>query len=130
MYSLITSHSQFFYVNWEWPGNEASKGMFSHLSIRRQCDVLIVSIASVLDHQHWCILHGAHQEHISAEGGETLIIINEQVSYRHRLLQKIRLTPTSSSMVKPASHAPPNSTTANSSPSTPRISYPNSPTLS
>ena len=41
--------------------------IFSHLSVRRQCDVLIVSITAVLDHQHWCILHGAHQEHISAQ---------------------------------------------------------------
>ena len=41
--------------------------IFSHLSVRRQCDVLIVSIAAVLYHQNWCILHGAHQEHISAQ---------------------------------------------------------------
>ena len=41
--------------------------IFSHLSVRRQCDVLIVSIAAVLYHQHRCILHGAHQEDISAQ---------------------------------------------------------------
>jgi hypothetical protein len=46
--------------------------MFSNLSIRWQSDVLIVSIAAVLYHQNWRILHGAHQEHIPAQGGDKL----------------------------------------------------------
>ena len=44
--------------------NAAIDIVFSHLSIRRQCDVFVVSIAAVLYHQHWCILHRAHQKDI------------------------------------------------------------------
>jgi hypothetical protein len=47
--------------------------MFSNLSIRWQCDVLIVSIAAIHYHQNWCILHGAHQEHVSAQGETSCI---------------------------------------------------------
>ena len=68
----IQSHSQttlsFSTLSGSGLGTRLVKVRFSHLSICRQCDVLIVSIAAVLYHQHWRILHGAHQEHISAEG--------------------------------------------------------------
>ena len=74
--------------------------MFSDLSIRRQCDVLIVSIAAVLDHQHRCILHGAHQKHISAQveiingnDANTLLSCTIILCTMNRMVRKINLSP-------------------------------------